>query len=122
MSKEITFENMSARLVEAIPELRDSYKKELAWWRDEKPGAHNIYGDVFTPHLVSLLKTEGNEDKLTQAFQFIEELANHEDDRVQEVVAVTILEYLWGHEHHLLTRARRFMGGMTMGLLKKVES
>jgi hypothetical protein len=114
---------MSEKLVEAIPELKAGYEEELKWWGKEEAGAHNIYGDLLNPYLLSSLKSEPRsqtqEDILKRVFAFLEELANHDDPHVQEVVAVTVLERLYGAG--LLEKARRYMGPATLQMSKEIE-
>lgn len=120
---DITFDNMSDKLVEAIPELRAAYEKELKWWGDEEAGAHNIYSEVLNPYLLFLLKSEpssrAQEDILNRIFVFLEVLSNHEDVHIPEVVGVTVLEVLNGVG--LLERARRYMGPRTLQMSREIE-
>lgn len=119
---EITFENMSEKLVEAIPELKPAYEKELEWWHGEEAGAHNIYSEVLNQYLISLLQSEVNpetEESLRRIFKFLEELSNHQDVRVQEVVGVTVIERL--HGAGLLERARQYMGPATLQMSREIE-
>jgi len=107
-------------LVDAVPELRSQYEQEVKWWGEEEPGAHNIYGDLLTPHLISLLKSDEQEDTLKRIFALLEKLANHEDVHVQEVVAFSVLEQLGG-DKELLQKARRYMGPKTLQFSHEVE-
>lgn len=119
---EITFENVSEKLVEAIPELKPAYEKELEWWHGEEAGAHNIYAEVLNQYLISLLQSEANpetEESLRRIFKFLEELSNHQDVRVQEVVAVTVIERLYGAD--LLEKARRYIGPATLQMSREIE-
>jgi hypothetical protein len=112
---------LGEKLAEVVPELREKYESELRWWGEEKPGAHIIFGDVLNPFLVTLLDTIAKEKILRQIFEFLEELANHEDQRVQEVVAATVCEYLL-HKKDWMTKARQYMGPQTLRLSRKVEA
>jgi len=51
----LTYDNLSEKLVEAVPEIKEQYAQELRWWGDETPGQHVIYGDLLNPYIVSLL-------------------------------------------------------------------
>jgi hypothetical protein len=120
---EITFENMSEKLVEAIPELRPAYEKELEWWKGQDAGAHNIYSEVLNLYLLSSLKSKSRsqvEDAtIKRVFAFLEELSNHNDPHVQEVVGATVLERLYGAG--LLEEARRYMGPATLQMSREIE-
>jgi hypothetical protein len=117
----ITFENMAEKLIEVVPELRCQYESELEWWGDEQPGAHIIFGDVLNPYLICLLESGNQEAILARIFAFLEELASHEDTRVQEVVAVTVCERL-GDDSKVIEKARRYMGNKTLSLSNEIEA
>jgi hypothetical protein len=120
---EVTYQNLGDKLVEAVPELRTRYEQELQWWGEEEPGAHNIYGDVLDPFLISLLKSESKslaeEETLKRVFDFLEELANNDDSRVQDVAGATVLERLHGAGE--LQRARSYMGPRTLQMSREIE-
>lgn len=118
---ELTYENLAEKMIEAIPELAPQYQQELEWWGEEEPGAHNIYGDILTPYLISLLKSDSQEGILKRIFAFLEKLANHEDVHVQEVVAFSVCEQLGDHKE-LLARARKYMGVSTLRISHEVEA
>jgi len=115
----ITYDNVSDVLAEYVPELKEAYQGELRWWGDQRPGPHVVYGDILNPYLERLLHS-GDEAKLRQVFEFVERLAGNPDERVQELVAVTICEYLGGDAERL-SAARRFMGPVTARYSRAVE-
>lgn len=116
---ELTYQNLGDKLIEAVPELRPQYEQELQGWGEEEPGAHNIYGDVLNPFLLSLLKSDAQEDTLRRIFDFLEELANHNDPNVQDVVGATVIERLHGAGE--LKHARRYMGPRTLQISREIE-
>lgn len=117
---DIQYEELSNLLIQEIPELTEKYRKELEWWEDEEPGPHNIYGDVLNPYLLGLLRKDNQNKKLKKVFSFIEELANSNSKKVQEVVAVTVLERL-STEPDLLKKAEKYMGPKTMQFLGELK-
>lgn len=117
---EFRFENIAEKLVEVVPELQQSYELELEWWGTEQPGAHIIFGDLLNPYLISLLESH-NQPILKQIFTFLELLANHEDIKVQEVVAVTVCERL-GDNPEWLSKARQYMGKTTLQFSHEIEA
>lgn len=116
---EITFENMSDKLVELIPSLRLKYLKELEEWDNDTPGAHIIYGNLLNPYLEILLQSEENQSQLVEIFNFLETLANNKDVKVQEVVCVTVLEYLMDNKP-LILKAKEYMGDTTIKFLHEL--
>lgn len=119
--EKVLYENLAEKLVEVVPEIRPQYESERQWWGEDMPGAHIIYGDVLDPYLISLLESCDQEDTLKRIFAFLEELANHEDAHVQEVVAVTVCEDL-GANKKLLEKARKYMGDTTFRFSREVEA
>jgi hypothetical protein len=83
--------------------------------------AYVIFGDVLNPYLLDLLGTGHHGTTLRQVFQFLEQLANHEDVHIQELVAVTICERL-GDDPQLLHKARKYMGARTRQFSDEVEA
>ena len=123
MMPELTYEDLSERLVTTLPELQRAYDELLSWSRDGKPGPHVVYGDVLNPYLITLLETHSDEEYevLRRIFDFLEVLANHEDKLVRQVAAVTVLERLWGLGDRWKV-AQTFMGPETRRLAKTVAS
>jgi len=116
---EIHYKNLVEALLEAIPELRsryDSWRKELG----EDLGPHVVFGDVLDPHLETLLESKGHDEQLRRIFAFLEQLANHEDVHVREVVQVTVCEEL-GDREGSLKKARQYMGQNTRRLFDEME-
>lgn len=118
----ITFDNLTEKLIEAVPELRPAYEAELGWWRDERPGQYIVYEDILNPYLASLLDLEGGEEEpLRRIFAFLEMLANHErDPEVPNLVQVAIIEPLLDTAR--LAKARRYMGGAMLRLTDDLEA
>lgn len=119
--EKLTYENLSSKLVEIVPEIREKYEEKLKWWDDETPGPHIIYGDVLTPYLISLIESKGDHDEiLKRIFDFLEVLAKHEDEHVQEVVAVTVCERLIDNKRWI-QKAREYMGTETLKISYEME-
>ncbi|NDI36668.1 DUF7674 family protein [Chengkuizengella sediminis] len=111
--------NLSEELIMKIPELKPLYDKELDDW-EEFPGNHNVFGNVLNPFLVELLEKKNQERLKKRIFQFFEDMALSEDDDVQNVLIVTVLEYL-GDSEKCLKEARKLMGNRTLEFSKEVE-
>ena len=115
----VTYDNVSDRLIEHIPELSEAYEAALEWWGNEKPGPHVVYGDILNPYIDRLLQS-GDEPSLRRIFHFLEKLSRSEDQRVQEIVSVTVCEQLTNNKERL-QEARRFMGSATLKLSDEIE-
>lgn len=117
---ELQYEQLDQELLKSIPELGPLYDKEMEWWKDEKPGAHIIFGDLLNPFLHWLLEEGVNQALIRRIFIFLEKMANSSDVRVQEVVAVTVLEALMDKKI-ILEKAKEYMGQSTMRVLTDLE-
>ena len=112
--------NLVEMLILKIPEIKNLYEKEINWWGDEEPGAHNIFGDIVNPYFLCLLKTEETQEHLKRVFDFLEEMAKSEDKLVQEVLNCTVLERL-GDDKEILKRASKYMGQKTKNMSGNME-
>lgn len=111
-TEDITFENMADKMVEAIPELRAAYEKEVATWT-QKQGAHLLLSFVLFESLKTSLKADHTDDALVRKiFDFVELLAKHPDEKVQEVVYFSVCENICADEI-VLQRAQGFMSKKT---------
>lgn len=111
--------NLNELLIQEFPELQDAYQDELNYWDDVKPGAHVIYGDIFAPYLENLI-VNSEFDAAKKAFDFLEKLLESADVEVQEVAALSVLEYL--HDRPLvLDRGRPFFGPKAKQTLVELE-
>lgn len=78
-------------LVKMYPNLSEKYKDEVDWQEGDYTGSHTVYGDVFTPYLISCIaKNESVE--IRKAFMYVETLLETENLYVEEVIAFSVLE------------------------------
>ena len=121
--KTLTYDNMNDWLVPLVPERRDVYEGLVELFEDDPIGPHVAYGDVLNPHLIRLLTEGGHDEILTPIFDFIEKLAQHDDDRVVNVIWVTTIEALLGWlTGDALRRAIAHMGPTTRTIAREVAS
>ena len=116
----ITYETINRKLINEFPELNDGYRQEMEGWGNDDPGPHIIYGNILNPYIISLLKSDGNDEKLKNIFNFIETLAGAGDTHVQEVVAFTICEDLMD-DRDLFSKASIYMGKTTLRFCNEIE-
>lgn len=76
----VTYESVSEKLIDAVPELRAVHTEELAWWGSDVPGPYIIFEDIFRPHLDQLIDT-AEFSALRRAFDFIELCQKTKDSR-----------------------------------------
>ena len=94
---------LNKRLTDAFPNLKDAYEEEIVWQEGDDTGSHTVYGDVFTPYVVTCIE-ENKKVEIQQAFDFIEKLLELKDTYVDEVVAFSVLEsisYLFTERNEL---------------------
>lgn len=116
------YELAGEELVRFVPELEGAYQRELEWSGSEIPGPHVLYDEILNPYINELLAS-GSTDAdgaLRRVFDFIERLSTAADDRLRDLVGVTICEPLVG-DHPRMSRARRYMGPATLRILKRVQ-
>ncbi len=78
-------------LVESFPNLKKEYLEEVDWQEGDNTGAHTVYGDVFTPYLVSCIENDRQEE-IIKAFVYIETLLKLKDTYAEEVATFSVLE------------------------------
>lgn len=118
--EEITYDDMGAKLIERLPELRPKYSAMLEWWDDEKPGQHVVYGDILNPYLKELLEKGDPAERLEIIFDFLENMANSSDEGVRNVLYVTVLEYFLGDKERL-KKMRSYMRPKTLEFSYEIE-
>lgn len=107
------------KLSDNFPELRSKYIALMEDWGIEgKPGQHVIYGEILNPYIDKLLEERDSDKKLEDIFCFLERLSNSEEERIQEVVVVTVLEHF---DKESLEKVRAFMGPTTLRFLSVME-
>ncbi len=115
------YDNLITEFIVEFPELKERADKESKWWNEEVPLVHVFFGDVLAPFLKTELISLENPRLLNRIFQFLEKMAVSYDEGVQEVLGVTILEWL-GDDKKRLEIARKMMGPNTLKMSLEIES
>ena len=102
-------------IIERFPELKAQVEEEMNELGEFLP--HVIFGDVFNPLTVTLLKQEDyfTNPALNRIFNMYEELSSQGDFETNNLVQVTLLEYLWD-EKITYDRALEWIGEHTKEL------
>jgi len=103
--------NLIDEFLKRIPELVTKYDDEIKDW-DEFPGYHNIFGDVLNPFLEELLGETQQDDLKARIFDFLEDMANSDDEDVVNVLVVTVLERIGDSKRNFL-EANKYFGPQT---------
>lgn len=108
-------------IIERFPELKAQVEEEMNELGEFLP--HVIFGDVFNPLTVTLLKQEDyfTNSTLNRIFHMYEELSSQGDFETNNLVQVTLLEYLWD-EKITYDRALELIGEHTKKLWDDIYS
>src|SRR6266851_2547562 len=98
MKSALTYSQLNSSLLQAIPELRLPYERELRALKGEQPGPHILFGDVLAPYLIAQLQQNARAGIVTRILAFLEEMASSPDPLVREVVGQAVGEALWNSE------------------------
>jgi len=116
----MNYKNINTYLYDKFPEFREKISQiEEFWYPDEIP-SHVLYGDVLNKFLFDLLKENKNTELIKRVFSFYEDLANCPDTRVQNLLQITLLEYLWD-DFAVLSQAHKYMNFKTRELSNELQ-
>jgi hypothetical protein len=108
-------------LLSAVPELRSTYEKEREYWGEDVLAPHIVFGDILTPYIITLLESGTGSETLSRVFGFLEDLANHAEAPVQEVVALSVCERL-ADRAEWIESALAYMQPRTRELARQVSN
>ncbi|MBG9944241.1 hypothetical protein ABE237_16190 [Brevibacillus formosus] len=107
--------NIIRKLLTDVPQIRPYYEEEIEWLEEDLP--HVIFGMVLTPYIIKSLEEHRNVETI---FNFLEEMALSVDEKVQELLVVSVLESLIT-ERGIIEIAKSHMGERTRQLFKTAE-
>ena len=107
-------------IINRFPELKEQVEKECG---SGEFLPHVVFGNIFDPLTVSLLKQDDHAENKTlrRIFDMYEELSSEGDEETQNLVQVTLLEYLWD-EKTTYNRALELIGERTKELWNYIYS
>ena len=99
-------------IIRRFPELKKQVEEEMEGLDEFLP--HAVFGNVFNPFVVKLLKQDDykTNSTLKRIFEMYENLSSNGDFETQNLVQVTLLEYLWD-EKITYERSMELMGEKT---------
>jgi hypothetical protein len=112
----VTYSELINELFDRFPVLEKQYEKE----GDYVAGLpHLCYEIIFVPFIrQACLNNE--QEKLYLICEFLEQMANSEDDRISEVLVVSVLESVLS-ERDIIYCLKSYLGVHTMELLSVLE-
>ena len=114
-SDEFQYDQLHAKLVSDIPELRERIDDAFGSDYDlskESPGCYPIFEDVVRMYLFDSLDRDENSSRLVHLFDFFETMAASTDGNVTDLLRIAILEPLV-YDRDRYQRARPYMGSKT---------
>jgi len=115
----LTYECLSALVSERCPALREAVEKEERWWGEETPPPHVLFEDVVLPYLRESTELRGR-TAVAELVALLEEMAEHADPRVPDVVRVSVLEPL-ATMPESLEQLRPALGPAVTAILNEIE-
>ena len=112
-------EYFAQELGERFPEFRETYQEHLEYYK-ELLGHVFFGGGTLLGVLESLLKTNGEKEKIRRYIDFVEDMYANGDDDVQNIVEVTILECL-GDDETVLRNAFTYFSEELMLASQSIE-
>ena len=112
-------EYFAQELGERFPEFRETYQEHLEYYK-ELLGHVFFGGETLLGVLESLLKTNGEKEKIRRYIDFVEDMYANGDDDVQNIVEVTILECL-GDDETVLRNAFTYFSEELMLASQSIE-
>lgn len=112
-------EYFAQELGERFPEFRETYQEHLEYY-EELLGHVFFGGETLLGVLESLLKTNGEKEKIRRYIGFVEDMYANGDDDVQNIVEVTILECL-GDDETVLRNAFTYFSEELMLVSQSIE-
>ena len=112
-------EYFAQELGERFPEFRETYQEHLEYYK-ELLGHVFFGGETLLGVLESLLKTNGEKEKIRRYIDFVEDMYANGDDDVQNIVEVTILECL-GDDETVLRNAFTYFSEELMLVSQSIE-
>jgi hypothetical protein len=114
----MNYNNMKGILLSEFPELINKcIEYSDSWDFLGEEGSHTVYGDLINKYVVNLLKENKDLKAIKKIFDFYERMAICEDEKVRNVLEVTLLEYLWD-EKTTYDNALKYMGEETAKIFK----
>lgn len=115
----MTKEQLADEFISCFPQHTVDYESHLADYG--KLLEHVFFADMIDEPLFSLLKVNTDTQLIRKYIEFVERMYSDGDDATQNVVEVTILEYL-GDDETVLRNAFSYFSEELMQLSKRVEA
>jgi len=114
------YNSINDYLLIRIPEVKEEAEEIMQYWSPEQVPSHVFYGDTLNRFVFKLLEEDSNKELIKKVFDFYEELAACDDEKVNNLLQVTLLEYLWD-DYKVLRNAHKYMHHLTRKLSDELQ-
>lgn len=112
LEDEMTYSDSVFQLLKWFPNM------PIADYEEDMDLPYVIYGEALTTYIKKLAVTN-DANQLIRVFDFLEEMANCEDEEVQNLLQVGVLEVLWD-DRQLYFIAHKYMHQKTADIFKRI--
>ena len=89
----MTSRELNKKLINAFPELESAYKEYTEWQDGDETGSHVVYCHILAREIAFLIKGK-RYDKAKPYLDFCEDLLLTGDEYADEVVALSVLDFI----------------------------
>jgi len=89
----MTCKELNEKLLQTFPELNEAFEEETSWQEGLETGSTVVYEDVFMPFVEEAIEKNDNAT-ISRIFDFIEELAQAEDEYTKQLLMICIFDNL----------------------------
>lgn len=89
----MTSKELNERLLQAVPELKESFDEFTSWQEGLETGSHTVFENLVVPFSIDIIENE-KDDIIERLFKLIEEMVTSRDEYAEEVVQLSFLEPL----------------------------
>jgi hypothetical protein len=117
----VTYSNFPAKILSALPEIRDAYEAEVrSGISSHPPTNYVICGEMLHPLIEKAIRSQAH-DLLRRIFDFIEILARSDDIDVVNLAQTAVCEFITGTDDRLAA-CEPYLGPRTRELVEDVQT
>lgn len=91
----MNYDSINRDLILGFPELATLFEEQFKYWGSTDIPSHCFFGDSLNHYLTELLRNNNDRNQIEKVFKFYERLACSDDEKVRDLLQVTLLEHLW---------------------------
>ena len=111
-------ETFFEQMIRFFPKNREKLEKHIFEYGERLDTI--VIEEIIMPEVIELLKKNSNEKKLTEIFDYFEDVCINADDYLNNVFSITVLEIL-GNDKTILETAKKYMGPVTVKLQRQSD-